>query len=128
MTLEQKITNCLLDNPKFKIESLTIWIAITKKRFLWEYHSGLVTKYCPEYLDLNKYNWKKYSWAIIQYCPEHFDTNKYHWKTHTWAVIKYCPEKLDTSKANLKNILQIFPQYKNMSLEEIKQKAILNKL
>ena len=118
MTNEQKIEKLLIKKK----------ILCDKESFSWDEHSDYVAIFCPQLLNIKKYDWKNWGREIAEHCPQHFDTNKYNWRNHSWAVIKYCPEKLDTSKANLKNILEIFPQYKNMSLEEIKKKAILNKL
>ena len=118
--------------------------------FTWKKYSWAVTKYCPEYLNPNKFNWKSESFYIVEYCPQHFNSNKYNWKKDSdslvqfcpqlfnskkynwkidsWAVIKYCPEKLDINKANLNNIIRKYPKYKDMTLKRIKQIAILNKI
>ena len=107
MTLEKKIKNSLINNELFKNISSKICNAFTKNlEFSWETHSWAVAKYCPEYLDSKKYNWNAY----------------------THYVLKHCPEKLDINKANIKNIINTFKKYKKMSLEQIKQHAILNKL
>ena len=101
---------------------------IKNKFFNWKDASGHVAKYAPEYMDANKFNWENHGVYIPQYCPEHLDTNKYNWEKYSFTVVIYCPEKLDLNKASLKNITEYLSQYKNMTLEEIKQKAILKKL
>ena len=119
--------------------------------FSWEKNSWSIAEYCPEYFNTNKYNWKNHSWAIAKYCPEKLDPDKFNWKDDSHSILKYCPHKMDTTKANLKNIIKYLlsvPEYdvsninennlikkwetltnlKNISLEEIKEKAILNKI
>ena len=154
MTIEEKIEKNLLSNSQFKEN----YVNITKRweetpnmsSFNWENYSWLVIKYCPQYFDPDKFNWKedsdfvaefcpqhfdtnKYNWKrdskfIIEYCPQHFDSNKFNWEEHSWIIIKSCPQKLDINKANLENIIRNIPKYRDMSLKEIKQHAILNKL
>ena len=98
------------------------------KKFNWEEYSYSIAKYCPQYFDTNKFNWKEHSWAITCYCPQHFDSKKFNWEVYSCTIIGFCPEKLDINKANLENITKYFSQYKNMTLEEIKKTAILNKI
>ena len=117
MTLEQKIGKILRKKSQ-----------LNNMNFNWYSYSSIVAKYCPQYIDPKKFNWKNGSSAIAQHCPKYFDTNKYNWEFHSWAVIAYCPEKADINKINLENILISFPQYKDMSLKEIKERAILSKL
>ena len=106
MTLEEEITEKLINNKSFKKNNNFYWGALYKNPFSWKYYSS----------------------AVLEYCPEYFDTNKYNWKKDTWAVVHYYPELLDLNKANIENIFEWFPKYKGMSLKEIKEKAILNKL
>ena len=126
MTIEQKITQSLLNNQRFKQNPL--YEGLLNENFTWEYYSYLLCEYCPQYFDPNKFNWKDHSHYLAEFCPEHMDINKYNWKDDTWAVLGYCPEKLDLKKASLEDIIKGYPQYSAMSLKEIKQRAILNKL
>ena len=118
MTNEQKIGREINRHGPF----------IHAERFSWEIHSEYLAKYCPQYFNPDEYNWTECSEYLAKYCPQHFDSDKYDWEYDSWAVVQYCPEKFDINKANLKNIIKYLPEYRNMSLEEIKQKAILNKI
>ena len=49
------------------------------------------------------------------------------WEKHSYLVLRYCPKKLDINNANYENIISYFPIYKNMSLIEIRIKAIITR-
>ena len=118
MTTEQKIKEILVEK----------YILNEEDPYIWEEECWAVLIHCPQYFKTNKYNWERYSAYIAEFSPQHLDTNKYNWEKGSLAVVKYCPEKLDIKKANLENIIKKFPQYKNMSLKEIKKISILNKV
>ena len=118
MTLEEKIKETLIN----------LKIFTKKESFSWESDSKLVAIYCPEYFNSEKFNWDYNSYYVAEYCPQHFDSNKYDWEDQSWAVTMFCPKNLDLDKANLENIIQNLTKYKGMSLKEIKEHAILNKL
>ena len=128
MTIEEEIKKTLLNNLNFTQNYPNLKKELLNNPFTWKDHSRFVAQYCPQHFGTNKYNWKDHSRFVAQYCPQHFDPNKYNWKKNSWAVIYYCPEKLNTNKAYLSSILITYPEYKNKSLQEIKQQAILNKV
>ena len=71
--------------------------------------------------NIEEFDWNAFSYLIPKYCPEYFDANKYNWEEFSWAVVEYCPKKLDINKANLENILESYPEFKTMSLRQIKR-------
>ena len=105
MISEEKIKEKLINNKSFKKNTL-LWTSLHKNPFSWTF----------------------FSTAVLQYCPEYFDPEKFNWNSYSWAIIHYRPEFLDFNKANLKNITQNLTKYKDMSLKEIKKRAILNRL
>ena len=72
--------------------------------------------------------WKKASSILAMTYPNLINPDMYNWETSSWAIIKYCPQKLDIQKANLENILVSFPEYKGLTLKEIKKKTLLKKV
>ena len=128
MTLERKIRSTLLNNKKFKIEYPSTWIQINKNKFSWKTHSWVIPKFCNQLFDSNKYNWKEFSYYVSNYAPNLLNQEQYNWKNDSWGIVLYCPEKLDINKAYIPNIIETLPEYKNMSLKQIKTQAILNKL
>ena len=118
MTNEQRIRDILTEKQELN----------KYEPFDWNYHSKLVAIHCPEYFNTNKFDWKWNSAYVAKYCPKHLDPNKYDWESHSSLVVEYCPEKLDVNKANLDSIIQNYPEYKNMTLIQIKNYITLNKL
>ena len=118
MTIEEQIENILRKNN----------LLISNQKFNWETDSKYVAQYCHQLFDTNKYNWKNDSQYLALFCPQHIDVEKFNWLLDTWSILMHCPEKLDLNKACIKNIHYWFPEYKNISLDQIKKKSMLNKL
>ena len=76
----------------------------------------------------DKFSWKTHSRAVAHYCPQHIDPDKFNWEKNSYTVLLCCPQKLDLNKASLQNIKEKSHRYKNMSLKEIKNLAVINKL
>ena len=74
------------------------------------------------------FSWEEDSDLIPKNAPQFIKNPLFNWENSSYQVIEHCPEKLDIKKAYLDNITYYLPQYKNMTLEEIKKHAIIDKL
>lgn len=99
-----------------------------KDKFNWEKDSSSVVEYCPQHFDKDKFNWEYSSSCVARYAPYLFCPKKYNWERYSIEVLQYCPENIDLDRINLKHINVHYPMYTKKTLQDIKTKAILQKL
>ena len=126
--LKKKYKEKKIIEDKIKKILIKKTIIQNSNQFSWYYHSWAVIRLCPQYIIEEELNWENTSQTVAEITPEFVKSDYFNWKDASWAVVHHCPENLDLNKANLQNIIEHSTQYKNMSLKEIKHRAIINKI